>query len=353
MTCSRERTQTFVLKHFLPLGFLFVLVFALLWPAPGKALGKEKVDGFRVVQTINVIVIFIISGLTLKTDDIKKAVSKDGRVGYGYGVVTILVTTASFGFLAVEIPFEVKEFAYGLAVFCIVPTTLSSGVTLVSQGGGNGALALLLTVTTNLLGVITTPFFVEAVMKAGGASIDAVELLIKLVISVLIPLLVGKLVREFGPGVKGWVTRWKKQLSFTNSTMLIMVVWQTLSRAQDDITSIPFEQILGVIASGIALHIIFLTINWPICNLILKLERREMKAVVIMASQKTLPVSVTVIAYLKGLGAEGLMTIPCIVSHMSQLFIDSYISSKWGEETEEEELSLSSLSKDTNVEQQV
>ena len=49
------------------------------------------------------------------------------------------------------------------------------------QAGGNDALALLLTVTTNLLGVVTVPFFVEAVVNAGGAEIDSVALLIKLV----------------------------------------------------------------------------------------------------------------------------------------------------------------------------
>ena len=43
-------------------------------------------------------------------------------------------------------------------------------------------MALLLTVTTNLLGVVTVPFFVKAVVRAGGdAKIDAVDLLIKLV----------------------------------------------------------------------------------------------------------------------------------------------------------------------------
>lgn len=48
-----------------------------------------------------------------------------------------------------------------------------------------------------------------------------------------------------------------------------------------------------------------------------------------MTSQKTLPVSVTVIGFLGAVGEEGLMTIPCIVAHMSQLFIDAYIASRW------------------------
>lgn len=123
--------QKFCIKNFLPLGFFVALVVALFWPAPGKAVAKIMIDEFRVIQTINIIVIFIISGLTLKTDDVTDALSKEGKWGYMYGVIAILGITAAFGFVAAEIPFDVKEFSYGLSVFCVVPTTLSSGVTIV------------------------------------------------------------------------------------------------------------------------------------------------------------------------------------------------------------------------------
>lgn len=126
-----ERVQKFCIKNVLPLGFFFVLVIALAWPAPGEAVGKPKIEGFRVVQTINVVIIFLISGVKLKTDDIKEALSREGRLGYIYGIAAILGITGCVGFLAAEIPFDVDEFSYGLAVFCVVPTTLSSGVTLV------------------------------------------------------------------------------------------------------------------------------------------------------------------------------------------------------------------------------
>lgn len=68
------------------------------------------------------------------------------------------------------------------------------------------------------------------------------------------------------------------------------------------------------------------------CRYVLKLKRREFKAVVLMSSQKTLPVSVVVIGFLDAIGEEGLMTVPCIVAHISQLFIDAYIASKWAED---------------------
>lgn len=79
---------------------------------------------------------------------------------------------------------------------------------------------------------------------------------LKQIINVLVPLVVGKIFREAVPGAKDWVKRWKVRLSLTSSCMLIMVVWQTLSRAQDNLTSVKFVQILSVIAAGIALHVV-------------------------------------------------------------------------------------------------
>lgn len=70
----------------------------------------------------------------------------------------------------------------------------------VNQANGNGVLALLLTAGTNLLGIVTTPFFFKALVASkgasGGASLDPVSLLSKLLLSVLMPLVVGK-VRPF------------------------------------------------------------------------------------------------------------------------------------------------------------
>lgn len=76
----------------------------------------------------------------------------------------------------------------------------------------------------------------------------------------------------------------------------------------------------------------YFSINYVICYYVLRLECREFKAVVIISSQKSLIVSVTVISTLGGIGEEGLMIIPCIIGHLSQLFIYSYVSSRWGSE---------------------
>lgn len=68
----------------------------------------------------------------------------------------------------------------------------------------------------------------------------------------------------------------------------------------------------------------------------LNLAVAERKAVIILTSQKTLPVAVTVISFLDGLESLnlGIMVIPCILCHLCQLLIDGLFVNKWGAMTE-------------------
>jgi solute carrier family 10 (sodium/bile acid cotransporter), member 7 len=277
----------------------------------------------------------LVSGLTLKTDDVRTTVSSRGRAGLIYGILAILVFTPLLGFVAVQLPFSQIEFSYGLAIWCTVPTSLASGVSVTVQSGGNGALALLLTVVTNMTAVVTMPFWLSAMFatrtsgSTGGARVDAIDLLQKLLVTVLVPLLVGKAVRDFVPGARGLITRNKVSLGLFNNVFLVLIAWQTISAAADDLLAQPFfPDLFVVIIAATSQHLIYLAINWLVCTYVLKLALPELKAVLIMSSTKTFPMAITTIGYLQ-IGRSGFLTLPCICGQISQLFIDGYLQSRW------------------------
>jgi predicted Na+-dependent transporter len=62
------------------------------------------------------------------------------------------------------------------------------------------------------------------------------------------------------------------------------------------------------------------------------------KSVVFVASSKTMPLSLTVLTILPpGLGDKGLIALPIILSHFSQIIIDSFVVATWKTEKSDAE----------------
>lgn len=84
------------------------------------------------------------------------------------------------------------------------------------------------------------------------------------------------------------------------------------------------------------LHLLFLVVNILGVNTVgwEKQERdsvvADRKALVLVGSQKTLPVAVTVLQQIgTSFGDAGLVVIPCVVSHLMQILIDSWVVTRW------------------------
>jgi hypothetical protein len=220
-----KKVAKFAYKQSLPLGFLVAIAVGMAWPQPGQAVAHYTVNGWKVATTINMSIIFFIFGVTLDARELSEA-ARAARA-LSLGVASILFLTPLTGLLAARLPFNPKEFALGLAVMSCAPTSLSSGVTLVGQGYGSGALALLLTVSTNVLGIATSPLMVKLALKGaissasggGGARVDSGDLLVKLGTSILAPLVFGKALREGLPAPfrRVWVPKCKPGLYLTNN----------------------------------------------------------------------------------------------------------------------------------------
>jgi solute carrier family 10 (sodium/bile acid cotransporter), member 7 len=320
-----------LLKHHLVLGLLFGLVFGWTVPSPGLFWGSIIPKNEWVsVSNLHVFIIFLISGSGLKTTEIKKALSEWKAVIYG--IFTILILTACMGGVMTRIPLSMPELAYGLGVFCCVPTTMSSGVILVGQGDGNTSLGLLLTVATSLLGVITIPFMLFLAFSSleGDTSINinVGTMVYKLALFVALPLGIGKCVRHSHPRVPVFRTVNKLKFKLTSSLLLIMIPWMKVSSSVDKMNLLSVELVVACILLGALMHLVFLAVNLFVAKFLLELEQPEQIALTILGSQKTLGITVTVVEFLPdSLGAKGVILVPCIFAHFVQILIDGILIS--------------------------
>ncbi|XP_027365447.1 probable sodium/metabolite cotransporter BASS4, chloroplastic isoform X2 [Abrus precatorius] len=313
----------FARSNVLPLGALVgAVALGLACPSLGCAADKYN------VSKIGPFGIFVISGLMLRSEEVSAAVEA-WPVGL-FGLVSILFLSPYFSRIILQIQLQPQEFITGLAIFSCMPTTLSSGVALTQLAGGNSALALAMTVISNMLGILIVPLSITKFVADGvGVTLPTKQLFKSLVLTILIPLILGKVLRESFKGVADFVDRNRKLFSFISALFLSLVPWIQVSRSRPLLLMVKPRVFLVAIGLGTLLHLTLLVFNSIAVRSISVItggrksifsQEENASALVLVASQKTLPVMVAVIEPLQGaFGESGLLVLPCVAAHLNQV----------------------------------
>ncbi|XP_058205561.1 probable sodium/metabolite cotransporter BASS4, chloroplastic isoform X1 [Rhododendron vialii] len=318
----------FALNNFLPLALVGGVMFGLVNPSLGCLADRYYLSKFSTFG------IFIISGLTLRSDEIGAA-AEAWPVGI-FGLGSILLFTPFFSKLILQLQLQPQEFVTGLAIFSCMPTTLSSGVALTRLAGGNSALALAMTLVSSLLGILVVPFSISMFIANGvGVSVPTEQLFRSLILTLLVPLLVGKVFRETFKGLAVFIDQNRKLLSMISALLLGLVPWIQVSRSRALLLMVKPAVFLVAVGMGALLHLILLAFNALSIQGLSAVsggkksvfaKRENASALLIVASQKTLPVMVAVVEQLGGaLGESGLLVLPCVAAHLNQIIIDSFL----------------------------
>ena len=283
-----------------------------------------------VFQELAMILVFFISGLTLKAGDALAALRR-GR-GVAWGFLAILGVTPLLGFALQAVPLVPEEFSTGMAIMAAVPTTLGIGVALVVSADGDDAVAVLLTVGTNLLGCFIVPLWLKAYGAAAlrwgadkalpgladGGRVDVLSLFLRLLVITLVPTVVGCAVRSLWPAARRFATKRKRPLSMTATALIATIIWQSLSAARPALLRQPFASLMYVALLTVAQHLVHYAFNVPAC-LLMKLSPPEATAVAVMASQKSVPVAIAVASLDAASGEQlGLLVVPMVVNSLAQ-----------------------------------
>jgi sodium/bile acid cotransporter 7 len=316
-------------KNFLMLGLITALLIGLIFPLPGRSLKDQNITlGPFSLSQVAVILIFIISGVTLQKITNWKETLKALIIGSIFVLFLSPLVGLPILYLG-QVTAVNNVLLQGMALFCAVPTTLSSGVAMVKSANGNVALALILTTVTNLLGVFTMPWSMSVIFSGADVEIKVRPMLVDLVIQTLVPLLFGIALGKIN-SVQEFATKWKSVLTKCSNCCIFFVVWLNTSGSQDKIVHFPLMDLGVVVLLAITVHIIY-RVSAYIMATASNFPSKEWVAVVLMCSQKSLPVCVSVMAALPlELQANtGTMIVPCIMSHFSQLMIDGALADRW------------------------
>lgn len=300
-------------QFFLPVGLLIAVLSALLLPAGGQIIANNY--GLKIIVSI----IFLVSGYQTGG----KGFNLDKRLLTLLAVAAIvsLFLAPLLGLLVSKILNLSLPLTMGLIIISTVPPTISSGVVITEVSHGNTTLALFLTITLNLLGIFTMPFVLDFCLQAAGPiDIDQTALLLKMLLFVLLPFVIGKGIRRIKQKEKV-----SPLWSYLNSSGVILIVYSSASSSVAAFTTLSAIDYTLILTGVAMVHTLLLVINYH-AGKKLELPSADNKAMLFVCSQKTMALALAVLASIKI--DTGSAIVVCLAFHFFQLFVDSFLAAK-------------------------
>lgn len=159
-----------------------------------------------------------------------------------------------------KLPYEPKDFLIGFCIFLSGPTCLMAGIILVGQIHGNVTLALVLVVSSCVISIISEPIMIKLIFKLSNFNMkyDVISLLLKLFLTILLPLQFGKFMTVISPCFKRFVEKYKTISSCCSSFIMMLTPWMNLSQSSDKLLHITLNNILFLVISAIIIHSLYI-----------------------------------------------------------------------------------------------
>ena len=319
-----NRILTALGRHWFTLGVVAAVGTTLGQPgAVGAVLG-----GAGVIRGIPVLM-FLIVGLTLPTE----------RIGAGlrqvrlHGLVQcsiFVIAPLYFGITAARLrPVLGDEFVIGVYALAVLPTTVSTCIVLTQSAGGNTVGTIFNSVVSNIAGVFLSPLLLSWLLRAGGGGFsggDPVRVLVSLILTMLVPVVAGQLLRRM---VREAAVRYRRHLgNFSQCLVLCMVMISTARSAESTRAVFRDSAIIGPVIYIAVSHILLLAAAYLLARL-LRLDRADRISAVFAAPQKTLAVGVSLLStYFAGSPEVlGIALLPLLLYHPWQLIIAGFVRS--------------------------
>jgi sodium/bile acid cotransporter 7 len=214
----------------------------------------------------------------------------------------------------------------GLIVAAAVPCTLASAAVWTRRAGGNEAVALFVTVATNLACFLVTPAWLK-LLTAKVVTLRYEEMVAYLAVLVVLPMVLAQLLRLAGP-VRLYAEKTKVPLGVLAQIGILAIVF--VGGVDSGLRLATMEETVSLmdwgilIAASLGLHLATLSIGFWLA-ISFGLGRGDAQAVGIAGSQKTLMVGLEIaVEYYSGLAI-----LPLVVFHVGQLLVDTIIADHW------------------------
>jgi len=230
------------------------------------------------------------------------------------------------------------DLSTGLLIMSAIPCTMASAAVWTRRAGGNDAVAILVTMLTNLGCFLITPMWI-LLLTNQRAELSPRDLILRLLLLVVVPIMLAQLLRLWQP-LALWSTARKRALSnLAQCGILSMVMIGAVGASQrlsttDQQSSIGWVGWVLMGAAVLAVHLVALVSGMYLARLC-GMRRPERIAVAFAGSQKTLMVGLDLGLQYFG----GLTILPMVAYHVGQLLVDTFIADRMQSEAGDDQQS--------------
>jgi solute carrier family 10 (sodium/bile acid cotransporter), member 7 len=304
------------------LALLLMIVLAYLWPQVGV---KDGPLALGTITDVGVSVIFLFYGLRLSPEKLKAGLS-NWRLHLLIQLSTFVLFPVLVLLLMQLVSADSSSLLWlGVFYLAALPSTVSSSVVMVSVAGGNMPAAIFNASISSLLGVFITPLWMGVFLSAGAGTIDMQEVMLKLVVQVLVPVIVGILLHS---RLGAFAERYKAKIRFFDQSIILLIVYSSFceSYARNLFGGLSMLHLVGLGVGMLALFFLIYCIITGISRL-LNLTWEDKITAVFCGSKKSL-VHGTVMSKVLFPDANmvGVVLLPIMIYHALQLVVASIIA---------------------------
>jgi len=281
----------------------------------------------KTITDIGIGLIFFFYGLKLAPQELKL-----GLLNYKVHIIVQLTTFVVFPLLAIAyLPLfeQGKDSELWTAIFFLatLPSTVSSSIVMVALAKGNLPTAIFNASLSGIIGIFATPIWLSLILGK-SADFQFIDVLIKLGWQILAPLILGLLLQRF---FGDWARKNSKKLALFDKGIILIIVYSSFSHS---FTSNLFETIdlMGFLLLILGVLVLFFAVYYltAFVSKLLNLSTEDKITAQFCGTKKSLVHGSVMVKVIFGNAANtGLLLLPIMLFHSSQLILIAYFAEKY------------------------
>ncbi|MDF0709208.1 bile acid:sodium symporter family protein [Flagellimonas okinawensis] len=315
--------KSFKIDRFV-MGIIMAIILAYFFPGPAS---KESSIPLDAISGVGISLIFFFYGLKLNPEKIRHGL-KNWRLHILVQSFVFLV----FPLLVLALYPMFRSGTYfniwlAFLFMAALPSTVSSSVVMVSIAKGNIPAAIFNASISGLIGIVITPLWMGLFLEQRATDFSLLEVYTDLVVQILLPVALGLLLHRY---LGGFASRYGRYLTLFDKSVILLIIYKSFVHSFEDgvFDTVALEQLV-LIYLGVL--VLFFLVYWLI-GLFAERMHFSMEDTItarFCGTKKSL-VHGTVFSSIlfPASFSIGIILLPLMLFHATQIFIISIIASK-------------------------